>query len=590
VADAARPEGIRLQQYRKRSLSCRTCAAPRARVEARRTPCNPCRKDSVRAMHRSGCLNYAANGSPTAPFESHQPRLTFDWQRRQPTAPMLAPRRRQLHSPFGISKARHMPPSERALQALKKTSSALGVQLDVGSSGTLQASLGQVLDSEQHLCLLSLCAKQMQLAKYFCIGSAKHPELRKSATRKRKDAKEAGERSIDLHYAAFTKSALLLLDCGVLTKPWTSCSPAARLVRRLYMDQQAPMLRKSPRSHLKRLHKGARQLSLHFKAATRPSHHLNAVAHVHHRGGRVQLPEQRRPHARLKLLLKPPSWRPGNRPSPCITGSAAAHSSSYAATPRGAARRTTSGSSRAPRRSIPADCSPGELTCLIWTASGVAPEALPTLSQHQGAPGARSAPHLVWRYPAARWLKKRQTLLERMAPNDLAASGRDSAVAMAAVDAAAPRPPSGVAESPAPSAAYDPTDSASSPAVLDGDMPSSSATSSIIISKQQQFMSKFGWQRRRRRRIFRDANSDWDDTFGYFRCAGRGGGGRGGEGGAQASPYGRVGKLPLLPPTLSLPVRPHAAAAVASQGFVVSTQTSRSSSVFCQCRHFSRSC
>uniref|UniRef100_A0A1I8F6R0 RNB domain-containing protein n=1 Tax=Macrostomum lignano TaxID=282301 RepID=A0A1I8F6R0_9PLAT len=40
---------------------------------------------------------------------------------------------------------RHMPPSERALQALKKTSSALGVQLD--------------------------------LAKYFCIGSAKHPEL-----------------------------------------------------------------------------------------------------------------------------------------------------------------------------------------------------------------------------------------------------------------------------------------------------------------------------------------------------------------------------------------------------------------------------
>ncbi|PAA84900.1 hypothetical protein BOX15_Mlig007754g3 [Macrostomum lignano] len=266
---------------------------------------------------------------------------------------------------------RHMPPSERALQALKKTSSALGVQLDVGSSGTLQASLGQaaqVLDSEQHLCLLSLCAKQMQLAKYFCIGSAKHPDLwrhyalnvplythftspiRRYAdvvvhrqlcaavcsdsgleldqsivqlaetvesltdqaqvcNKKKKDAKEAGERSIDLHYAAFVIANGPLDEVGVvigvLDKAMDVLLTRCGLVRRLYMDQQAPMLRKSHEFRAGAV-QGCGQLSLHFNGCHSASHHLtlcpmSTIEVV------VSSCLSKDDPMRLKLLLKPPS-------------------------------------------------------------------------------------------------------------------------------------------------------------------------------------------------------------------------------------------------------------------------------------------
>uniref|UniRef100_A0A1I8HXJ3 RNB domain-containing protein n=1 Tax=Macrostomum lignano TaxID=282301 RepID=A0A1I8HXJ3_9PLAT len=250
---------------------------------------------------------------------------------------------------------RHMPPSERALQALKKTSSALGVQLDV-------------LDSEQHLCLLSLCAKQMQLAKYFCIGSAKHPDLwrhyalnvplythftspiRRYAdvvvhrqlcaavcsdsgleldqsivqlaetvesltdqaqvcNKKKKDAKEAGERSIDLHYAAFVIANGPLDEVGVvigvLDKAMDVLLTRCGLVRRLYMDQQAPMLRKSHEFRAGAV-QGCGQLSLHFNGCHSASHHLtlcpmSTIEVV------VSSCLSKDDPMRLKLLLKPPS-------------------------------------------------------------------------------------------------------------------------------------------------------------------------------------------------------------------------------------------------------------------------------------------
>uniref|UniRef100_A0A1I8I3E4 Requiem_N domain-containing protein n=1 Tax=Macrostomum lignano TaxID=282301 RepID=A0A1I8I3E4_9PLAT len=94
-------------------------------------------------------------------------------------------------------------------------------------------------------------------------------------------------------------------------------------------------------------------------------------------------------------------------------------------------------------------------------------------------------PYLVWRYPAARWLKKRKRVGENGA-NDLAASGPDSAVAMQQLMRHPGHPL--VSLNRLPVSAYDPTDSASSPAVLDGDMPSSSATS-LHQQQQQQFMS-----------------------------------------------------------------------------------------------------
>uniref|UniRef100_A0A1I8I348 RNB domain-containing protein n=1 Tax=Macrostomum lignano TaxID=282301 RepID=A0A1I8I348_9PLAT len=253
---------------------------------------------------------------------------------------------------------RHMPPSERALQALKKTSSALGVQLDAA----------QVLDSEQHLCLLSLCAKQMQLAKYFCIGSAKHPDLwrhyalnvplythftspiRRYAdvvvhrqlcaavcsdsgleldqsivqlaetvesltdqaqvcNKKKKDAKEAGERSIDLHYAAFVIANGPLDEVGVvigvLDKAMDVLLTRCGLVRRLYMDQQAPMLRKSHEFRAGAV-QGCGQLSLHFNGCHSASHHLtlcpmSTIEVV------VSSCLSKDDPMRLKLLLKPPS-------------------------------------------------------------------------------------------------------------------------------------------------------------------------------------------------------------------------------------------------------------------------------------------
>uniref|UniRef100_A0A1I8HX33 Requiem_N domain-containing protein n=1 Tax=Macrostomum lignano TaxID=282301 RepID=A0A1I8HX33_9PLAT len=116
-------------------------------------------------------------------------------------------------------------------------------------------------------------------------------------------------------------------------------------------------------------------------------------------------------------------------------------------------------------------------------------------------------PYLVWRYPAARWLKKRKRVGENGA-NDLAASGPDSAVAMQQLMRQHPGHPL-VSLNRLPVSAYDPTDSASSPAVLDGDMPSSSATS-LHQQQQQQFMSNSAGNAGGDD-DFSDANSDWDD-------------------------------------------------------------------------------
>ncbi|PAA86393.1 hypothetical protein BOX15_Mlig034237g1 [Macrostomum lignano] len=188
-------------------------------------------------------------------------------------------------------------------------------------------------------------------------------------------------------------------------------------------------------------------------------------------------------------------------------------------------------------------------------------------------------PHLVWRYPAARWLKKRKRVGENGA-NDLAASGPDSAVAMQQLMRQHPGHPL-VSLNRLPVSAYDPTDSASSPAVLDGDMPSSSATSlhqqqfQHHHQQQQQFMSNSAGNAGGDDE-FSDANSDWDDTFGY--SAGReGGGGRGGEGGGKRRYGGRKAAAVAANAVASGGGRRRGGGA--AKGSSSRRQTSRSSSV-----------
>ncbi|PAA84899.1 hypothetical protein BOX15_Mlig029435g2 [Macrostomum lignano] len=181
-------------------------------------------------------------------------------------------------------------------------------------------------------------------------------------------------------------------------------------------------------------------------------------------------------------------------------------------------------------------------------------------------------PYLVWRYPAARWLKKRKRVGENGA-NDLAASGPDSAVAMQQLMRQHPGHPL-VSLNRLPVSAYDPTDSASSPAVLDGDMPSSSATS-LHQQQQQQFMSNSAGNAGGDD-DFSDANSDWDDTFGY--SAGReGGGGRGGEGGGKRRYGGRKAAAVAANAVASGGGRRRGGGA--AKGSSSRRQTSRSSSV-----------